>query len=83
MKKRDTYIYQLKDGKRIVYIGITDNPDRRALEHKHSRKKFTHVRVKQFPMSRKKAEELEKEFIQRYQRQHRGKSPKYNENKTY
>ena len=32
-KKRDTYIYQLKEGRKIVYIGITNNPNRRAIEH--------------------------------------------------
>lgn len=30
---RDTYKYQLKQGKRIVHRGITDDPERRLLEH--------------------------------------------------
>ena len=34
MSKRDTYRYTLRDGNRIVYRGITGDPDRRAAEHK-------------------------------------------------
>ena len=82
-KKRDTYIYELKDGNKIVYYGITNNPDRRVIEHENSRKKFTHVRVIRGPMLRENAEKLEGEYIQHYQRQHGGKPPKYNKKKTY
>ena len=81
--KRDTYIYELKDGHEIVYYGITLNPDRRAIEHANSDKKWTHMRIIRGPMSHERAEELEYGYIQRYQRQHGGRPPKYNILKTY
>jgi predicted GIY-YIG superfamily endonuclease len=33
-KQRDTYKYQFKVGKKIVYRGVTSDPDRRAAEHR-------------------------------------------------
>jgi len=35
---RDTHCYQLKDGKKIVYQGITQNPDSRFEDHVRSGK---------------------------------------------
>ncbi len=32
-RPRDTYRYTIREGNRIRYIGITDNPKRRAAEH--------------------------------------------------
>lgn len=81
--KRDTYLYQLKDGNEIVYYGITNNPDRREIEQENSDKKFTRMRIWRYPMSRESAEKRETEEIQRYQRQHGGRPPKYNKQKTY
>jgi len=81
-KKRDTYIYQLKEGRKIVYVGITNNPNRRAIEHDNTGKEFTHVLLIRGPMSRERAEKLEKEYIQKYKRGHKGKPPRYNKNKT-
>lgn len=81
--KRDTYIYELKDGNEIVYYGITNNTDERFIKHDNSEKEFTHMRVIRGPMSRRRAEELEYFYIQRYQQQHEGRPPRYNERKTY
>lgn len=82
-KKRDTYLYELKDGNTIVYYGISNGPDDRIEEHERSRKKFTHMRVIRGPMYRENAEKLETGYIQKYQQQHGGKPPKYNIYKTY
>ncbi len=83
MVNKDTYLYRLKDGREIVYYGITNNPDRRVVEQEISGKKFTHFLFNSYPMSRETAEKRETEEIQRYQRQHGGKPPKYNIQKTY
>ena len=83
MVKRDTYIYELKDGHKIVYYGITKNPDERFILHTNSDKRFTLMRKIRGPMSHKRAEALETEYIQRYQRQHGGRPPRYNILKTY
>lgn len=82
-KKRDTYLYELKDGNTIVYYGVSNGPDDRIEEHERSSKKFTHMRIIRGPMYRENAEKLETENIQRYQRQHGGKPPKYNKSKKY
>lgn len=37
MEKRNTYKYILKDGNKIKYVGITDDPQRRESEHKRDR----------------------------------------------
>lgn len=33
MVKRDTFKYELTKGNRVVYVGITNNPERREAEH--------------------------------------------------
>lgn len=83
-KKRDTWLYELKDGHEIgVYFGITSNPDRREIQHEHARKNFTHMNINSVALTRESAENREREEIQRSQRQHRGNPPKYNINKAY
>lgn len=80
---RDTWIYELKDSHEIVYYGITNNPDQRFIDHENSDKEFTHMRIIRGPMSRNRAEELEYDYIQRYQSQHGGEPPYHNILKTY
>ena len=82
-KKRDTYLYELKDENTIVCYGISNGPRDRVEEHARSGKKFTHLRIIRGPMYRENAEELEYDYVQRYQEQHGGKPPKYNKTKTY
>ena len=31
-KDRNTWLYELKDGKEIVYFGISNDPDRREIQ---------------------------------------------------
>lgn len=79
--KQDTHNYQLKDGKRIVYQGISKNPEKRLEQHKRDGKKFTHMTIGP-KRSRERANSDETKAIHRYQKSHRGKPPKYNINKT-
>jgi hypothetical protein len=81
--KRDTYIYELKDSHRIVYYGITNNPDQRLISHDNGRKRFTHMNIIRGPMSRLRAEDLEYDYIQNYQYNHGGRPPRYNKLKGY
>jgi len=76
--KRDTYLYSLKDGNRIVYIGQSQNPPEREQEHRSSEKKFTKMDVRPIPMSEKTALKREEEWIESYKSSHDGKPPKYN-----
>jgi len=82
-KLRDTWLYEIKDGKKVVYYGISNDPDSRAIQHSSTGKKFTHINVKSVALTKKSAEKRERQEIQRYQRQHGGSPPKYNVAKTY
>ena len=59
-RKRDTYNYLLKQHRRIVYRGITNDPERRYGEHKRSGKRFTHMLVHPYPAKRSTARKREK-----------------------
>lgn len=59
---RDTYLYHLKQGRKIVYTGITDDPERRELEHRSAGKRFTHMFVRPYPSSRKTAHKREMKY---------------------
>ena len=76
---RDTYNYELKQGRRVVYRGITNNPNRRFQEHLQSGKRFTYMVWSAYPLSRKSARKREKTSIQRYERSHFGRKPRYNQ----
>lgn len=75
--RRTTHNYDLKQGKKTVYKGISKNPESRANAHKRSGKRFSHVFV--YPkVSRSTAVKRERKGIETYKRNHRGKKPKYN-----
>ena len=80
---RDTVHYELKKGQKVVYRGITNDPDRRVVEHQNDGKRFSHLTVVSSPRSRARAEREETERIQKYQQTHNGKGPKYNKNKLF
>jgi len=76
--KRDHYTYVLKDGRRVVKHGITINPDRRLNEMENQSPRFTSMSVDPVPVSKETALKREKEHVERYQRNHRGRKPRYN-----
>ena len=76
--KRNIYPYVLKDERKIVYIGITNDPRRREQEHKAEGKKFTRM-ILDFPCSEGTAQKHEQEKTERYKRSHKGNKPKYND----
>jgi len=83
MKSRNCWLYELKNNNKIVYFGITNDPDRRVIEHQNSLKHFTHMKIKSVAVSRETAEAREEFVIQGYQYHHGGNPPKYNKNKVY
>ncbi len=83
MKKRDTYVYDLKNGNTIVYYGISNDLKEKEEQHQRTSKDFSDMRKITNPMYRENAKKKETEFIQRYQRQHGGEPPEYNKNKIY
>ncbi len=74
---RDTYKYELRDGNRVVYIGITNDPDRRE-EHRAEGKRFSRMWLIGNRTTRAAAERWEEERLASYRRSHRGKNPRYN-----
>jgi hypothetical protein len=82
MKKKDCYVYELKDSNKVVYYGISNDPDRRVIEHENSDKRFTHINILKGPMYKENADIEETTLIFFYQESHEGKPPRHNEKKT-
>ena len=61
-----------------VYIGITNDPERREDEHKQD-KDFDRMKVEGPCVSRETAGEWEKDALDKYRKGHGGRAPKYNE----
>jgi predicted GIY-YIG superfamily endonuclease len=76
-KKRDTYNYSLWDGRKKVYVGITNDPEGREQQHDQD-KNFTRMNVRKPAVSKETALEREQEAIDQYRQSHGGRSPKYN-----
>ncbi len=74
---RDTYKYELRDQNRVVYIGITNDPDRRE-EDRAEGKRFSHMWLIGNRTTQAAAERWEEERLASYRRSHEGKNPRYN-----
>lgn len=81
-KKRNHYRYELKEVRKIVYIGITDDPSRREPEHKSEGKHFANMKIVGRAVTEESAKQWEEKKLDQYRRSHRGKNPKYNETET-
>ena len=77
-KKRDTITYDLKEGRKVVYKGTTNDPEEREKQHKREGKKFTKLLPTSRRMTEEGAKKRESENLERYRRSHRGRNPKYN-----
>ena len=77
MNKRDTNKYILKEGNKILYVGITNKPIRRESEHRRE-KVFQKMEVIGHAVTRKSAEKWETERIKQYKRNHNGQVPPLN-----
>lgn len=78
-RSRDkSQVYTLR-GKRnkINYVGETNDPQRRAAEHKQDGK-LGRLQVESRPMPRTAARRLEKRRLATYRHTHQGKNPPYN-----
>ena len=69
--------YELMQGGRTVYIGITNDPRARFGEHKSSGKQFQQLRVTSRALSRWKAGRKETGDLMKYKRKY-GYRPIYN-----
>ena len=75
-KKSQTYA--LWNKRKKVYIGESEDPQKRAEKHADEGKKFTRVEITSRPMKPENAEKRETEQLKNYRRGHGGKNPKYN-----
>jgi len=78
-KARNHSRYELRDKGKIVYVGITRDPERREEEHKDEGKRFGSMNVVGPKVTHAGAEEWEEERLEQYRRSHGGKNPRYNE----
>ncbi len=76
-KKNDTVVYELKKGNKILYVGTTNDPERREQEHKKTGKNFGHMNVITRKMSEDGAKNKESDRLATY-RKNNGRNPKYN-----
>lgn len=76
-KKRDSVTYRLKKGRATVYIGTTNDPERRADEHREEGKRFSGMQITSRRMTEVGAEQKEAEQLKNYRSNH-GKNPQYN-----
>lgn len=76
---RDTYKYELRDGNRLVYVGISKNPEQREQQHRAD-KDFTRMKIIGRATTEKRAGEWEEQRIATYKANHHGDRPKYNQN---
>lgn len=77
-KKRDTFTYDLKRGNKIVYRGITNDPERRIQQHRADGKNFDKMAITSRRMTEDGAKNKESEILKTYRHSHGGRNPKYN-----
>ncbi len=77
-KKRDTVTYALYDKRKKVYVGVTEDPERRVREHELEGKRFSRMDVTSRKMTEDGARQKEAEQLESYRRAHRGRNPRYN-----
>lgn len=77
MAKCDYSRYELWNNRKLVYIGITNDPDRRIGEH-GGEKDFSTMRVSGPKVSEGTARDWERDRLDTYRQNHGGKNPKYN-----
>ena len=76
--KRNTQTYALYQGNEKVYIGTTDDLERRKQEHRDDSKEFSRIEPTSRRMTPEGAEKKEAKQLEKYRRGHKGKNPRYN-----
>ena len=79
MSKRNTYKYELTKGNKVVYVGITNNPERREAEHRQN-KNFDKMKIVGNVSTLDGGSQWETNRIQTYMNNHKGQTPLYNQN---
>lgn len=77
-KKREIFNYNLKEGKKVVYKGITNDLDKRARQHEADGKDFTHIQKVGRLKTEAGASKEEAAQLATYRKNNNGNNPKYN-----
>ncbi len=77
-KKQDTQTYALYNGAKKIYIGTTNDLERRAEQHRADGKRFTRIEPTSRHMTEEGAMKRESEQLQSYRSGHGGRNPKMN-----
>lgn len=80
MANHDTYKYELRNGNKVVYVGITNDLGRREAEHRNEGMVFTSMIKVGNVTTRSGAEAWESGRIATYKENHNGRRPQYNQN---
>lgn len=75
--KRDCYTFNLKNGKKVVYKGVTSNPNQRVSALKKSGKKFSSMQITSPKLTRNSAVSRKNSSLIGYVSRV-GRKPKYN-----
>ena len=76
--KQDHHNYVLRDGRFVVKHGITTDPNQRVVQMENEGKQFTSMIIDPVAVSEETARKREEERVEAYQKNHKGKKPRYN-----
>lgn len=65
-----------------MYVGITNNPERRECEHRSEGKGFSRMNIVGPAVTRPSAKKWEAKRLEQYRRSHGGKNPQHNQTET-
>lgn len=76
--KRNTITYDLKQGRKVVYRGTTNDPVVREAAHRADGKVFDRLVPTSRRMTPDGAKAKEMQSLETYRQNHSGRNPKYN-----
>jgi predicted GIY-YIG superfamily endonuclease len=78
MRSRKTVPYTLRQGNKIVYVGITNDLVDRESQHRGNGKRFDSLRPEGSKHTRESARQWEKDRLETFRNNHKGQNPQYN-----
>lgn len=76
--RQGAFRYEPRKNRKIIYVGITDNPKRRTSQHDRESKRFNTMNVVGPAVTQNSVEKWEQNRLESYRRNHGGKNPLYN-----
>ncbi len=79
MGQQKSKTYALYQGRKKIYIGESENPERRAEQHRDEGKVFDRLEVTSRSINKDNAQKRQADQLETFRRGHKGQNPKYNE----